>query len=115
MVASSDPAWLQGTFNALVVCFDRLGLRTNVGKTVSMVCHPCQATVGNITQAAYGRRLTGEGKSYKERQHEQVECVECGEQLAVGSMSIHLMTRHGKAARRRSQWTTQIEDDVLYN
>ena len=64
MVTSSDPTWIQGGFNALVGLFDRLGLQTNVGKTVSMVCHPCQAA-GNITQAAYGRRLTGEGNLYK--------------------------------------------------
>ena len=36
MVVSSDPAWLQGAFSALVAIFDRVGLRTNVGKTVSM-------------------------------------------------------------------------------
>ena len=40
MVASSDPRWLQGSFNTLVGLFDRVGLRTNVGNTVSMVCHP---------------------------------------------------------------------------
>ena len=40
MVASSDPACLQGAFNALVGLFDRVGLQTNVGKTVGMVCHP---------------------------------------------------------------------------
>ena len=107
MVTSLDPAWLQGAFTALVGLFDRLGLRKNFGKTVSMVCHPCQATAGNRTQEAYGRRLTGEGKSYTERQHEWVECAECGEQLAVRSMSSHLVTRHGKAARRRCQWTPQ--------
>ena len=43
MVASSDPGWLQGAFNVLVGLFDRVGLRTNVRKTVGMVCHPCQA------------------------------------------------------------------------
>ena len=74
-----------------------------------MVCQPYQATAGNRTQEAYGRRLTGEGKSYVERQCERVECAECGEQLTVGSMSSHLMTRHGKAAGRRRQWTTQTE------
>ena len=58
MVASSDPAWLQGAFNALVGLFYRVGLKTNVGNTVGMVCHPCQAA-GNITTAAYGRRITG--------------------------------------------------------
>ena len=73
MVASSDPAWLQGAFTALVGLFDRVGLRTNVGKTVRMVCHPCQVTAGNRTQEAYGRRFKGEGKSYMERQHERVE------------------------------------------
>ena len=57
MVASSDPAWLQGAFTALLGLFDRVGLRTNVRKNVSMVCHLCQATAGNRTQEAYGRRL----------------------------------------------------------
>ena len=109
MVASLDPVWLQGAFNALVGLFDRVGLHTNVGKTVSMVCHPCQAA-GNITQTAYRRRLTGEGRSYREQQRDRVECEECCEQLAVGSMLSHLMTRQGKAAGRRRQWTTQTED-----
>ena len=49
MVTSADPTWLQGVFTALVGLFDRVGLRTNVGKTVSMFCHPFQATVGNRT------------------------------------------------------------------
>ena len=40
MIASSDPRWLQGAFNTLVGLFDRVGLRTNVGKTVVMVYHP---------------------------------------------------------------------------
>ena len=65
MVASSDPAWLQGAFNALVGLFDRVGLQTNVRKTVGMVCHPCQAA-GNLTTEAYGRRITEEGHSYRE-------------------------------------------------
>ena len=41
MVVSSDPVWLQGAFSALVAIFDRVGLRNNVNKTVSMTCHPC--------------------------------------------------------------------------
>ena len=63
-----DPAWLQGAFNALVAIFDRVGLLTNVGKTVSMVCHPCGAGGGNQREEAYGQRVTGEGRSYAERQ-----------------------------------------------
>ena len=95
MVVSSDPAWIQGPFTALVAIFDRVGLTTNVGKTVSMVCHLCQAGAGNRTDEAYGRRITGEGRSYGERQRERVACGECGYFVAIGSMSSHLMNRHG--------------------
>ena len=79
MVVSLYPAWLQGEFNTLVAIFGRVGLLTNVGKTVSMVCHPCRAGAGNRTEAAYSRRLTGLVKSYVERQQERVVCKECGE------------------------------------
>ena len=66
MVASSGPCWLQGSFNTLVVLFDRVGLRTNFGKTVGMVCRPCQAS-RNQLETEYGRRITGEGPTYRER------------------------------------------------
>ena len=49
MVVLSDPAWIQGDFSAPVAIFDRVGLRTNVKKTVSMACHPCRAVSGNRT------------------------------------------------------------------
>ena len=108
MVVSSDPAWLQGAFTALVGIFDRVGLMKKVGKTVSMVCHPCQARAGNRKEEAYVRRITGEGRSYAERQRERVACVECGEFLAIGSISSHLMNRHGKEAGRRQLWTPHM-------
>ena len=72
MVVLSDPAWLQGAFTALVGLFDRVGLRKIVRKTGSMVCHPCQVGEGNRTEEAYGRMITGEGRSYAERQQERV-------------------------------------------
>ena len=67
MVVSSDPAWLQGAFSALVAIFGRVGLRTNVGKTVSMACQPFRVGDGHRTEAAYSRRLTGLGETYAER------------------------------------------------
>ena len=108
MVASPDPVCLQVAFNALVCLFDSVGLHTNTGKTVGMVCHPCQAA-GNLTTAAYGRRITREGQSYRERLRNQVACRECGEILAVSSLLSHLMTQHGRATGRRQQWTTPAE------
>ena len=40
IVAFSDPLWIQGAFSTLVDLFDRVGLRTNFGKTAGMVCCP---------------------------------------------------------------------------
>ena len=99
-VASSDPRWLQCVFITLVGLFDRVGLRTNVGKTISMVCHPCQA-VGTQLEAAYGQRMTGEGPSYRERQKGQVQFRECGEEMMSGSMEGHIKTQHVQAAEER--------------
>ena len=64
MAALSDPFWLQGAFNTLVGLFDRVGLRTNSGKTFGMVCNPCQAA-GNLSTAEYRRRVTGVGPTYR--------------------------------------------------
>ena len=107
MVGASDPAWIQGAFSALVAIFDRVGLQTNVDKTVSMACHPCWAGNGNRTTKGYRRRMTEDGSSFRERQRERVTCGECGEELAAGSLSSHLITRHGKAAPRRHLWAPQ--------
>ena len=66
MVESSDPRWLQWAFDTLVSLFERVGLQTNVGKTVSMVCRPRQAAWIQ-SAAAYGGKMTGEGPTYQER------------------------------------------------
>ena len=60
MVALLDPQWFQVKFITLVGQFDSVGLRNNVGKTVGMVFHICQAE-GIQLEAAYGRQITGEG------------------------------------------------------
>ena len=44
---------------------------------------------------------------YTERHRERVVCGESGTVITVGSMSSHLMTRHGKAATRRHLWAPQ--------
>ena len=59
MVSALDPAWLQGTFSALVAIFDMVGLQTNVDKTAIMACHPYRAGSGNRTAEGYRRRITG--------------------------------------------------------
>ena len=76
-----------------------------VGGTVGMVYHPCQAA-GNLSEAAYGRRGTGEGPTYRERLKGQVSCGACGELLAAGSMTSHMMTQHGRVLETRLRWST---------
>ena len=104
MVASLDPRWLQGTFSTLVGLFDRLGLRTNVGKTVVMVCRPCRGW-GTQSEVVYRRRMTGEGPSYRERQKGRVQCNECGEEMTIGSILGHMRAQHGRVAEGRRSWT----------
>ena len=90
MVASSDPRWLQGDFSTLDGLLDRVGLWTNVGETVGMVCRPCQAA-GTQSEAAYGRQMTVEGPSYRERQKGRVQGRECGEEMVEGSLDGNSM------------------------
>ena len=40
-VASPESARLQAAFGVQAGLFDRVGLQTNEGKTVSMACRPC--------------------------------------------------------------------------
>ena len=103
-VASSDTCWIQWAFNALVGLFKRLGLQTNVGKTVSMLCRPCPAA-GNQSEASYRRNMTGEGPTYCERQRERVECRDCGKGVAAGLLESHPMIQHGKANSDKWSWT----------
>ena len=106
MVDLYDPQWLQGAFNTLVSLFDRVGLRTNFGKTVGMVCHYFQAA-GNLMEVEYGRRVTGEGPTYRERLKRQVSCRDCGGLMALVSLMSHLMTQHGRVAETQRRWRTR--------
>ena len=105
MVALLDPRWLQGEFNTLVGLFDRVGLRNNVRKTVGMVCRPCQVA-DNQPEATYGRRILGEGPTYRELQKGRVHCREYREEMAAGSIASHMMTQHGQVAEARRIWKT---------
>ena len=103
MISSSDPRWLQWAFDALVSLLKLVGLRTNVGKTVSMSCRPCQAA-GTKSLSAYGRKRTGEGPTHRERKKERVDYGECGNEMAAGLLAYHRMTQHGQAKEELWIW-----------
>ena len=112
MVASPYPHWIQGAFSTLVGLFDRVGLQTNVGKTVGMVRCPCWEA-GTQLEAAYRQRMTGEGPTYQERQKGRVQCRECGEDMAAVSLVGHNMTQHGRAVEARRSWKTSATGEDL--
>ena len=76
MLASSDPQWLQWAFTQLVGLFDRVGLKTNCNKTVSMTCRLC-STPGNRSEETYRHIMTRDGPTPRERKRERVKYGEC--------------------------------------
>ena len=75
--------------------FDRVGLQTNVKKTVGMVCQLCYIVDGH-SEVTYTRNMTGMGPFLGEWQQERVRCSECEVKLAVGLLEDHLQAQHGK-------------------
>ena len=104
MIASSDPRWLQWAFTILVGLFDRVGLKTNQHKTVSMTCRSCSPS-GNRSEASYAHTMTGAGPTPRERKRERVTCGDFGQEMAAGSLDSHRMTQHGKTRERGWAWT----------
>ena len=116
MVASLDPQLLQGAFSALVGMFDRVGMRTNSGKTFDMVCRPCNAA-GTQSESAYGQRMAVEEHTYRERQKGQVPRRECGVDMAEVSLAGHRMTHHERSVEERWSCKTSStgEDPRMYH
>ena len=71
MVASTYPGWLKSEFDTLTGLFDRVGIQTNVRKTVGMMRRPCRA-YGVRSDKSYTQRMTAEGRIFKERQRERM-------------------------------------------
>ena len=71
MVASTDPELLQLAFDMLTGMFNQVGLWMNIRKTMGLVCRPFWAA-GVRSDESYTYRMTGEGRSFKERQQERV-------------------------------------------
>ena len=73
-----------------------MGLRINVKKTVGMVCHPFRASGVQVDKTCT-RMMTEAGISYMERQQDMVNFLECGKDLARGSLAAHRQNQNGVA------------------
>ena len=74
VVAYTNPGWLQSEFDMIMGLFDRVGLQTNVRKTVGVVFRTFRAARVQA-EKSYTWRMTGEGIRFKVRQRERVICL----------------------------------------
>ena len=58
LVALTQPESLKRMFDILIGLLGQVGLWTNTGETVAMVCQICH-TPGRMSEEAYERRTTG--------------------------------------------------------
>ena len=87
---------IQRDFDTLTELFDRLGLHTNVAKTVIMECQPYRALRGNLAEA-YRIRTTGEGHYFWYRIIQRVRCPNCDVDQPMGLLEARQQGQHGVA------------------
>ena len=73
LVMSTQLKRLQRALNVLTNLFNQVGLWKNKRNTVSMACQTRHTPV-RMSVVVYGRRVTGMGQNYWERQRMQVQC-----------------------------------------
>ena len=93
LLASTRAARLHQAFHVLARIFGRVGLCTNVVKTVIMECQPCCTTGGHSTEA-YSVWMMGEWSTHPECLHMCVQYPECKVELASGSLATHRQVQH---------------------
>ena len=67
MLALPRSAWIHADLYFLTGLFDRVGIQTNINKTVGMACQSCYIVVGHL-EVAYTQRMMGVGSYFWEQQ-----------------------------------------------
>ena len=75
IITLNQPERLQRVVDILSGLFERVGLRKNTPKTVSMACQTCHVN-GRMLVEAYTRRTMVTGPTFRDRQRSRVECPE---------------------------------------
>jgi hypothetical protein len=87
-LASQDPEFLQRALDILVNLFARVGLKTNVKKTQTMICTPrriqTQLPMASYARMKEGLTTAGEWDSQK------VQCHQCNKMMYTSSLRRHL-------------------------
>ena len=93
--------WLQWGFDVMIGLFEQVRMRTNMAKTVAVLCRTGTINAQQ-SDAAYGQRMTGKGYQNHVRKSRTVMCGKCGEYLDVASMNAHLHTQNDWSGRART-------------
>ena len=88
LLASPRLARLQATLGVLIGVIEKFGLQTKINKTSGMVCQPYHMT-DEHSEAAYARKMTGVGPSFRGPKRQQVCFLECAAELTAGSLAAH--------------------------
>ena len=93
VVAGRDVEFVQESLDIIVDLFERVGLRTNTSKTVSMACIPGRIRT-RLTTSTYHRVRAGMERTGDWRRR-KVTCDICDATLSANSLDSHLQTQHG--------------------
>ena len=85
---------LQRASNVFTYLFDRVSLRKNTWKMVSMTCHIFHIP-GIMLVVAYEIQATGMVPIYQEWQGMQVQCPDFGVEVAAGLLLTHRQSQYG--------------------
>ena len=89
MIYLPPPVRLQWLFGAMIGLLERLGLHTNVEKTVTMV-YQTVIIVDRDSTPTYGSQMTVKGDSHQLWQRHLVICTYCGADLVTASLDTHI-------------------------
>jgi hypothetical protein len=91
-LALRDPKFLQRALDILVNLFARVGLKTNMKKTQTMICTPGRIQT-QLPTASYTRMREGLTTA-EEWDSRKVQCHQCNKMMTASSLYCHLADKH---------------------
>ena len=96
MIGGRDHIWVHNALMVSVAMFRQMVLVNNLYKTKALVCTPGYIW-GKLSDAAYKRRATGEGETFRERKQARVSCTLCRVTVTAFSLKGHMLSQHDRS------------------
>ena len=111
MITGTDQARVQASLDAITSSFATVGLKMNSRKTKFMVMAGGRHRL-HMRSAAYRRKQTGEGATYRERMAEKVQCLRCGALVRRSYLKRHQTSGRCITASKTYQPPTPVREQV---